>query len=187
MVPIATRLILHGGSQGAFIEREEKRRRQCRKWEEEVVLSLASRLHLPMRFPCSQRLYGSAYKRKQTHILSHTQCTSHTHQGTLEMCNIVCARLAETSYVGAEIVWNNIARIKQAICRPMSCVILAFKWKAKLTTGFIWSFSIGCNKSLPSRGLYAGHVYWTCLKSQTQNVATPQINRQLDESPMKLY
>ncbi len=136
MVPIATRLILHGGSQGAFIEREEKRRRQCRKWEEEVVLSLASRLHCRWDSPVVSVSMAQLTKEADAHSLSHTMHFTHS-PGHFGNVYIVCARLAETSYVGAEIVWNNIARIKQAICRPMSCVILAFKWKAKLTTGFI--------------------------------------------------
>ncbi len=110
-----------------------------RKWEEEVVLSLASRLHCRWDSPVVSVSMAQLTREADAHSLSHTMHFTHSpvHFGNVY---IVCARLAETSYVGAEIVWNNIARIKQAIGRPMSCVILAFKWKAKLTTGFIMVF-----------------------------------------------
>ncbi len=136
------RLILHGGSHRPWCiywkRGEETEASRKREWEEEVVCSLASRLHCRWDSPVVSVSMAQLTREADAH--SHTHNALHTLTRALWKC-VHCVCTCINLIYGptyAEIIWKNIARIKQAICRPVSsCVILAVEWKAKLTIGFI--------------------------------------------------
>lgn len=101
MVPKGTRLILHGGSHRPrciYWKRGEETE-ASRKWEEEVVFSLASRLHCRWDSPVVSVSMAQLTREADAHSLSHTMHFTHS-PGHFGNVYIVCARLAETSYVG---------------------------------------------------------------------------------------
>lgn len=130
IAPKGTSLILHGGSHRPrciyWKRGEEKEASRKREWEEEVVCSLASRLHCRWDSPVVSVSMAQLTREADAHSHTLTRALWKCVHCVCTCINLMCG----TAY--AEIIWKNIARIKLAICRPMSSsVILAVKWKAK--------------------------------------------------------